>query len=121
VETRTFKKTEHNQTKVATTQNKMKKTMTIFWAILFASTIFIGCGKKASDYEGIIKEYKKVYCIGMYKNNESMSDKTKALQRQLELNKEYEEALKNLSADEKSKLMMSWANAMAEVADGNCD
>ncbi len=95
--------------------------MTIFGVILFASAILTSCGKKASDYEGITKEYKKVLCVVMDKNNNSMSDKTKALQRQLELNKEYEEAIKNLSPDEKSKLMMSWANIMAEVSDGKCD
>ena len=95
--------------------------MTIFGVILLASAILTSCGKKASNYEGIVKEYKKVLCVGMDKNNNSMSDKTKALQRQLELNKEYEEALKNLSVDEQPKLMMSMANAMAEAADGKCD
>ena len=95
--------------------------MTIFGAILIAATILTSCGKKASDYENIIKEYKEVACVVMDKNNNSMSDKTKALQRQLELNKEYEEAIKNLSLEEKSKLMMSWANALAEVSDGKCD
>jgi hypothetical protein len=99
----------------------MKKLMTIFGVIIFSSAILTSCGKKASNYEGIVKEYKKVLCVVMDKNNNSMSDKTKALQRQLELNKEYEEALKNLSQDEKSKLMMSWANALAEVSDGKCD
>jgi hypothetical protein len=115
-----LKKTEHNQIKVATTQNKMKKLMTIFGAILFASVILTSCGKKASEYEKLTKEYKNVLCIGMG-NWSSLSDKTKALQRQLELNKEYEEALKSLPQDEKAKLMMSWANIMAEVADGKCD
>ena len=57
----------------------------------------------------------------MGKKGNSMSDKTQALSRQLELNKEYEEALKNLSNEEKSKLMMNWAKALAEVADGKCD
>jgi len=99
----------------------MKNLKTIFGAVIFASFMLTSCGKKASDYEGIVKEYKKVLCVGMDKNNNSMSDKTKALQRQLELNKEYEEALKNLSQDEKSKLIMSWANALAEVSDGKCD
>jgi hypothetical protein len=99
----------------------MKKSMTIFGAILIAATILSSCGKKASDYENIVKEYKKVLCIVMDKNNNSISEKTKALQRQQELNKEYEEAIKNLSQEEKSKLMMSWANALAEVSDGKCD
>ena len=99
----------------------MKNLKTIFGAVIFASFMLTSCGKKASDYEGIAKEYKKVLCVVMDKNNNSISDKTKALQRQQELNKEYEEALKNLSQDEKSKLMMSWANALAEVSDGKCD
>lgn len=99
----------------------MKKLMTIFGAIFFISLTLASCGKKSSDYENIIKEYKKVLCVVMNDKNSSMSDKTKALQRQQELNKEYEEALKNLSAEEQSKLMMSWANALAEVSDGKCD
>jgi basic membrane lipoprotein Med (substrate-binding protein (PBP1-ABC) superfamily) len=99
----------------------MKKAMTIFGVILFASAILTSCGKKASNYEGIVKEYKKVGCVVMDKNNNSMSDKSKALQRQQELNKEYEEALKNLSVDEQPKLMMSMANALAEISDGKCD
>ncbi|NVJ88985.1 MAG: hypothetical protein HWD82_06050 [Flavobacteriaceae bacterium] len=99
----------------------MKKSMTIFGAILIVATILTSCGKKASDYDSIVKEYKDILCVVMDKNNNSMSDKTKALQRQQELNKEYEEALKNLSQEEKSKLMMSWANSLAEVSDGKCD
>lgn len=39
-----LKKTEHNQTKVATTQNKMKKLMTIFGAIFIVSVIMTSCG-----------------------------------------------------------------------------
>ena len=99
----------------------MKKSMTILGGILIAATVLTSCGKKASDYDNIVKEYKKILCVVMDENNNSMSDKTKALQRQQELNKEYEEAIKNLSQEEKSKLMMSWANALAEVRDGKCD
>jgi hypothetical protein len=103
----------------------MKKVMTIFGAILFASVILTSCGKKASDYDTLVKEYKQVLCTVMSstqgKEGASMSDATKALQRQQELNKEYEEAIKNLSGDEQSKLMMNWANALAEVSDGKCD
>jgi hypothetical protein len=99
----------------------MRKIMTIFGVILFASAILTSCGKKASDYEGIVKEYKMVLCVVMDKNNGSMSDVDKALQRQQELNKEFDEAIKNLSQDEKSKLFMSWSNAVAEVTDGKCD
>ena len=54
VETRTHsKKTELNQTKVATTQNKMKKVMTIFGAIGIAVLMLTSCGgeKKESTEE----------------------------------------------------------------------
>jgi len=99
----------------------MKKNMVFIGAIIVASVLFSSCGKKASDYENLVKEYKQVLCVGMGKKGNSLSDKTQALSRQLELNKEYEEALKNLSNEEKSKLMMNWAKALAEVADGKCD
>ncbi len=39
-----LKKTEHNQTKVATTQNKMKKLMTILGAMFIVSAIMTSCG-----------------------------------------------------------------------------
>ncbi|MBM3922427.1 MAG: hypothetical protein FJ340_04385 [Sphingomonadales bacterium] len=99
----------------------MKKTIQFFGVLLLCSTLMISCSKKASDYDNLVKEYKKVLCIVMDKNNSSMSEKTKALQRQQELNTEYQEALTNLSQEEKSKLLMSWANAVAEVGDGKCD
>ena len=99
----------------------MKKAMNMVVAILFPFVIFTSCGKKASDYDNIVKEYKKILCVLIDENNKAMSDKTKALQRQQELNKEYQEAIKKLSQDEKSKLLISWANALAEVGDGKCD
>jgi|688.fasta_scaffold1041148_1 hypothetical protein len=101
--------------------NHMKKTMQFFGVLLLTSLLVVSCSKKASDYDGLVKEYKKVLCIVMDKNNSSISEKTKALQRQQELNTEYQEALTNLSQEEKSKLLMSWANAVAEVGDGKCD
>lgn len=99
----------------------MKKNVTIIGAIIVASVLFSSCGKKSSDYDNLIKEYKQVLCVGLGKNSNSLSDKTQALTRQLELNQEYAEALKNLSDEEKAKLMMKWAKALAEVADGKCD
>ena len=99
----------------------MKKVITNLGVFLLICTTLASCGKKASDFEYIVKEYKKTLCVVMGKNNNSISDKTKALQRQQDLNKEYEEAVKSLSQEEQSKLMMSWANALAEVSDGKCD
>ena len=99
----------------------MKQKLTILAALLVAFTLVASCGKKATEYDSLIKEYKKVLCINMDQNNHSMSEKTQALTRQLELNKEYEEAIKTLSTEEKSKLMMNWANALAEVSEGKCD
>lgn len=98
----------------------MKKHFKTFAVIIIASGLLVGCGKKASDYNYLVKEYKKVVCIGL-DNSSSMSEKTKALQRQNELNVEYQEALESLSDKEQAKLMMAWGNAMAEVADGKCD
>ncbi len=41
-------KTEHNQKKVATTQIKMKKLMTILGATIIASFIMVGCGQNSN-------------------------------------------------------------------------
>jgi uncharacterized lipoprotein YehR (DUF1307 family) len=88
------------------------------WLVILSLSIAItGCGKKASTYDSLIKEYKKCVSTGLDKNA-ALSDKTKALQRQLELNKEYETALKTLSQEEAAKLMAAWANAMAEASEG---
>ncbi len=99
----------------------MKKAMTILGAIFFVSATSTSCVKKASDYDNIIREYKKMLCVLMDENNNSMSDKRKSLQSQQELNKEFQEAIKKLSQDEKSKLLRSWANALGDVGDGKCD
>jgi aromatic ring hydroxylase len=99
----------------------MKKAMTILGAILFVSATSTSCVKMASDYDNILREYKKMLCVLMDENNNSMSDKTKSLQRQQELNKEFQEAMKKLSQDEKSNLLRSWANALVEVGEGKCD
>jgi len=93
--------------------------------ILMCLMVFLfwscGSGSKAQSFQYIIDEYKQVVCINMNQDTSvSMTDRTKALNRQLELNKEYEQALRKLSDSEKSKLMMSWALVMSEVADGNC-
>ena len=89
-------------------------------AFVFASSILASCGKEASDYEKLTKEYKEVLCIAG-ETDASLSEKSKALQKQIELNVKYEEALKSLSQDEKSKLMLSWSNAMLEASTGQCD
>ena len=54
------KKTKLNKAKAATAQNNMKKIMTIFGALLFASFFFLSCGNtnpSAEDKAKIIKEY----------------------------------------------------------------
>jgi len=98
----------------------MKKQVKNFALVLVVSAFLVSCGKTANDYNYLVKEYKKVVCIGM-DNSSSMSEKTKALQRQNELNVEYQEALESLSTKEQAKLIMAWSNAMAEVADGKCN
>lgn len=98
----------------------MKKHLKAFAVIVIATGLLVSCGKSANDFDHLIREYKKVVCIGL-DNSSSMSQKAKALQRQNELNVEYQEALESLSDKEQAKLMMAWGNAMAEVADGKCD
>ena len=98
----------------------MRKMISIFGLVVLLTTLLAGCGKTASDYKHLVKEYKEVVCIGMDKQT-SMSEKAAALQRQMELNSEYEKALKTLPEKEKSKLIMAWGKVMAEVVDGKCD
>lgn len=98
----------------------MKKTKLFILSALI--TLFlISCGAKSDKYDSLVNEYKKVLCIGFDTTNESMSEKTQALQRQQELNKELEKAYNELEGEEESKLRMKVANAMAEVSDGKCD
>ena len=88
--------------------------------ILFiASLALAGCGGSASDYQSLVDEYKDVMCIGM-DPNATMTAKTEALSRQIALNEEYLKAINSLGLKEKQALMMAWAKAVAEVADGNC-
>lgn len=94
----------------------MKKIPVLVVSLLI---LFSRCGKSAKDYKYIVDEYKNVMCIGM--NNSSLTEKTKALQRQQELNKEFEEALKNLSVEEQGKLEMEMSIALANVAEGKCE
>jgi hypothetical protein len=98
----------------------MKNFTKTLATILLFTALITGCGKKASDYNYLVKEYKEVVCIGM-DQNASMTEKNQALQRQMELNTEYEKALESLSQKEKAKLILAWSHAMAEVSDGNCD
>nr|NQU90808.1 hypothetical protein [Bacteroidota bacterium] len=99
----------------------MRYPVKVFGVLLIVSALLMSCAKKASDYDALVKEYKKVACIGMVDKNASMSEKANALERQLELNEEYKKALKTLSSKEQAKLLMAWSKAMAEVADGKCD
>jgi hypothetical protein len=48
-----LKKTEHNQTKVATARSKMKKTMTIFGLMFIASVILTSCSNASNDTKEI--------------------------------------------------------------------
>ena len=93
--------------------------MKFLMSLFIASVALAGCGNYADQYQAIVDEYKKVCCIGM-DPNASMTAQTEALSRQLELNTVYQQALLSLPAKEQQALMMAWAKAMAEVADGNC-
>lgn len=81
--------------------------------------ILVSCGQKADDYQNLIDEYKDIICISQ-DSTASLSAKTSALSRQLELQKEYTNALSKLSNDEKAKFMMKWSVAMAEASEGKC-
>jgi hypothetical protein len=50
-----------------------------------------------------------------------MTQKTEALQRQLSLQNEYINALKDLSNEEKATFMLNWSSALAKANDGYCD
>ena len=76
-------------------------------------------GPGADSYQSLVDEYKRVTCIAM-NPNASITAKTEAVSRQMQLNVEYQQALNSLPPDGKQKLMMAWAKAMAEVADGDC-
>lgn len=87
---------------------------------LFVCFILISCGKKASDYNYLTKEYKNIICISK-DPSATVSQKMKALQSQLSLQNEYMTALKNLNNDEKAKFIMNWSVALSEANEGNCD
>ena len=95
--------------------------MIICGAIVIASSFLASCGKKASDYQKLTKEYKEVLCITLGMTDASLSEKSKAVQKQNKLNLEYEEALESLSKAERSKLKISWGVAMLEASEGICD
>ncbi len=88
-------------------------------SLFVASLTLAGCGNSADQYQAIVDEYKKVCCIGM-DPNASMTAKTEALNRQMELNTVYQQAIASLPPKEQQALLMAWSKAMAEVADGNC-
>lgn len=88
--------------------------------LLFACLILNSCGKKASDYDHLINEYKDIICISK-DTNATMTQKTEALQRQLSLQNEYINALKDLSNEEKAKFMLNWSAALSKANDGDCN
>ena len=95
--------------------------MKILGAFMISSVVLTSCGdeKSAETFQYIIDEYKSVLCISQ-SSSASMTEKSRALTRQLELNEEYQEALLKLSDSEKAKLMMSWSTSLFEVSDGDC-
>lgn len=96
----------------------MKLTKTALF--IFACLMLHSCGKKASDYDHLINEYKNIICISK-DTNATMTQKTQALQKQLNLQNEYMNALNDLNNDEKAKFMMNWSAALAEANDGYCN
>ena len=93
--------------------------MKMILSIALTAFILNGCGESADQYQSLIDEYKNVMCIGM-DPNVPMSEKTVALNRQVELNEEYKQVLLKLSAKEQQNLTMRWAKAVAEVSEGKC-
>lgn len=77
------------------------------------------CSKKADDYKSLVEEYKSVACTAI-DMNASISDKTKAVARQNELNQEFQNALKELDMEEVSKLNMMMATALSDASQGKC-
>lgn len=94
---------------------KLKSTLILGSCFL----ILVSCGKKAEDYQNLIDEYKDIICISQ-DSTASLSAKTSALSRQLELQKEYTDALSDLDNEEKTKFMMKWSVAIAEASEGKC-
>jgi outer membrane murein-binding lipoprotein Lpp len=41
----------------------MRKMISIFGLVVLFTTLLAGCGKTASDYNYLVKEYKEVVCI----------------------------------------------------------
>ena len=101
--------------------NSRQETITLkfLMSLFVASLTLAGCGNSADQYQAIVDEYKKVCCIAM-DPNASMTVKTEALSRQMELNAVYQQALASLPTKEQQALLMAWSKAVAEVADGNC-
>ena len=64
----------------------MKKIIIISFLILMICNC--GSGTSAVSFQHIIDEYKEVLCVNQ-SSSSSISEKTKALERQLELNSEY--------------------------------
>jgi hypothetical protein len=81
--------------------------------------LFSSCSKKAEDYKAIVSEYKTVICTAM-DTSASLSDKTRAVARQNELNQEIQKAQGELELEEVSKLNMMIATALADASQGKC-
>ena len=98
----------------------MKKGITLS-AVLFSVTLLLSsCGKKASDYDNLVKEYKDVMCVSA-RGGASMEDMAKALEKQAKLNEELKAATENLSDEEKVKLASSLAKVFQEISEGKCN
>lgn len=93
----------------------MKKI--IFTLSLIA--ILSSCSKKAEDFKALTEEYKTVLCTAI-DTTSNLSDKTRAVARQNELNQELQKALSDLETEEASKLSMMIATALADASQGKC-
>jgi|LauGreDrversion4_2_1035121.scaffolds.fasta_scaffold634150_2 hypothetical protein len=94
----------------------MKRSITLLAAII----IFSSCSKKAEDFKAIAEEYKTVLCTAL-DTTSNLSDKTRAVARQNELNQELQKALGELEMEESSKLSMMMATALADASQGKCN
>ena len=93
----------------------------MFCAGLFvgANLLGAGCGMMASQYDDLVTRYKQELCLAY--QSKAKDEKTKSLERQAQLNKDYEAALASLSETEKAKLTLKWSMAQAQASQGNCD
>ncbi|MCS3685394.1 hypothetical protein GGP62_003077 [Salinibacter ruber] len=91
--------------------------------MLFVLFSVVGCGggKSADDYQGLIDDYEEALCVNASSNSSaSATERTEALERQQEIQKELQAALEELPREEKSALRMDMSKVMAKAGDGNC-